>query len=485
MKKSIRKNYFYNLAFQIVTILLPLITAPYLARILGVSGTGISSYTLSIVSYFILFGSIGVASYGQREIAMNRDHKDKYSRIFWELFIYKAITTIISIVAYVIFIFSQSTYNLIYWILSLNILASALDISWFFQGLEEYKMISIRNILVKLLFTISIFLFVRTANDLNLYILLNSLSLILSSIALWIHLPKYICKVSFRELKIFRHTKDTMIYFFPQIATQIYTVLDKTMLGIITGSEIENGYYEQAHKIINISLTIITSLNTVLSPRMAYLYKSNKKDELKNRLKQSLQFVSFLAVPMVFGLIAITPGFVQWFFGDGYEKVNILLPIFAPIILIIALSNCLGGQCLTPCGKRGKSAFALWAGAIVNFIVNLILIPYCGSVGAVIASVLAELIITLLYFYLSREYISIKYFFQCSWKKFVASVFMFLCLFYMVNEFNISVFATFFEIFVGSLIYFGVLFVLKDEFFINILKGVVNYGKTKFFKKKV
>ena len=485
MKKSIRKNYFYNLAFQIVTILLPLITAPYLARILGVSGTGISSYTLSIVSYFILFGSVGVASYGQREIAMNRDHKDKYSKIFWELFIYKAITTIISIVAYVIFIFSQSTYNLIYWILSLNVLASALDISWFFQGLEEYKMISIRNILVKLLFTISIFLFVRTTDDLNLYILLNSLSLILSSIALWIHLPKYICKVSFRELKIFRHTKDTMIYFLPQIATQIYTVLDKTMLGIITGTEIENGYYEQAHKIINISLTIITSLNTVLSPRMAYLYKSNKKDELKNRLKQSLQFVSFLAVPMVFGLIAITPGFVQWFLGDGYEKVNILLPIFAPIILIIALSNCLGGQCLTPCGKRGKSAFALWAGAIVNFIVNLILIPYCGSVGAVIASVLAELIITLLYFYLSREYISIKYFFQCSWKKFVASVFMFLCLFYMVNEFNISVFATFFEIFVGSLIYFGVLFVLKDEFFINILKGVVNYGKTKFFKKKV
>ena len=138
MKKSIRKNYLYNLLFQILTILIPLITAPYLSRILGVSGIGISSYTLSIVSYFILFGSVGVASYGQREIAMNRNDIRKRTKIFWELFIYKFLTTCVSIIAYIFLLLSDNQYNIIYGILSLNILASALDISWFFQVLEIF-----------------------------------------------------------------------------------------------------------------------------------------------------------------------------------------------------------------------------------------------------------------------------------------------------------------------------------------------------------
>ncbi len=478
-KKSIRKNYFYNLLYQVMVVIIPLITAPYLARILGAAGIGVSSYTLSIVSYFILISSVGVASYGQREIAMCRDNREKYSKTFWELFLYKSITTIISIILYICFIFIQNSYHVIYMILSLNILASALDISWFFQGLEEYKMISIRNILIKVLFTISIFIFVRKASDLNIYIFLNSMSLLISSVALWIRLPKYINKVSFKDLKIFKHTKNTLVYFLPQIATQIYTMLDKTMLGIITGSEVENGYYEQAYKVITISLTIITSLNTVMSPRMSYLYKTNNKSEIKERLKKSLQFVSFLAVPMVFGLIAITPGFVSWFFGEGYEKVNLLLPVFAPIILIIALSNCLGGQCLTPCGMRAKSAVALWVGALVNFTINLLLIPRLASVGAVIASVFAELIITILYFYLSREYVSIREFLKGSWKNTLASIIMFLVLNMLVNYFSVSIFNTFLEVFIGGLIYILVLFLLRDKFILELLDGVRKYGKKK------
>ena len=478
-KKSIRKNYFYNLLYQVMVVIIPLITAPYLARILGAAGIGVSSYTLSIVSYFILISSVGVASYGQREIAMCRDNREKYSKTFWELFLYKSITTIISIILYICFIFIQNSYHVIYMILSLNILASALDISWFFQGLEEYKMISIRNILIKVLFTISIFIFVRKASDLNIYIFLNSMSLLISSVALWIRLPKYINKVSFKDLKIFKHTKNTLVYFLPQIATQIYTMLDKTMLGIITGSEVENGYYEQAYKVITISLTIITSLNTVMSPRMSYLYKTNNKSEIKERLKKSLQFVSFLAVPMVFGLIAITPGFVSWFFGEGYEKVNLLLPVFAPIILIIALSNCLGGQCLTPCGMRAKSAVALWVGARVNFTINLLLIPRLASVGAVIASVFAELIITILYFYLSREYVSIREFLKGSWKNTLASIIMFLVLNMLVNYFSVSIFNTFLEVFIGGLIYILVLFLLRDKFILELLDGVRKYGKKK------
>ncbi len=481
--KSIKKNYFYNLLFQCFSLIIPIITTPYLSRILGVSGIGSASYTLSIVSYFILFGGVGVATYGQREIAMNRDNPKEYSKVFWELVIYKSITTIISIIFYLIFIFVNNSYNIIYTILIINIVASIFDISWFFQGLEEYKMITIRNILVKLLFTISIFVFVKKETDLNLYIFLNSCSLIISNGALWLCLPKYIKKIN-KKLNIFAHTKSTIIYFLPQIATQMYTMLDKTMLGIITGSEIENGYYEQAHKLILILLTVITSLNTVMEPRMSYLYKNKNHQEIKTRLLKSLRFSCFLAIPMCLGIIAVSNGFVDWFFGSGFEKVKVLLPIFSPIILAIALSNCLGGQCLTPCGKRAKSAIVLWIGAIFNLIINSILIPIYGSIGATIASVLAETIITTLYFVLAKEYIPFKEFMKKIWKYLLSGIIMFIIVLGISNNLEISILNTLIEVSIGMIVYFILLIILKDDFITEVLKGVWHYGQKVFFKRR-
>lgn len=481
MKKSIKKNYLYNLIYQILTIIIPIITAPYLARVLGVKGTGVTSYTLSIVSYFIIFGSIGVSSYGQREIAMNRDDKNKCSKLFWELFLLKLFTSVLSILGYIFLIVSSTKYNVIYFILTLNILASIFDISWFFQGFEEYKFISIRNIIIKTLFTISIFVFVRNKNDLNLYILLNGLSLLISSLSLWIRLPKMINKISLKKINVFSHLKNSLIYFLPQIATQIYTMLDKTMLGIITKGEIENGYYEQAYKIITMSLTVITSLNTVMSPRMSYLYKEKKHDEIKEKLFKSLQFTFFLGVPMMFGIACTSYGVVDWFFGSGYEKVKLLLVVFSPIVIIIALSGCLGGQYLTPCGKRLQSAGALWVGAIINFLLNLILIPKYASLGAAISSVIAELIITILYFVLSKKYVDIKKMLKKFYKYFIASILMSIVILFLYHILKISILSTVIEIITGIIVYILVLLILKDDmiyYFLNLIKRkVLHYEK--------
>ena len=481
MKKSIKKNYLYNLIYQILTIIIPIITAPYLARVLGVKGTGVTSYTLSIVSYFIIFGSIGVSSYGQREIAMNRDDKNKCSKLFWELFLLKLFTSVLSILGYIFLIVSSTKYNVIYFILTLNILASIFDISWFFQGFEEYKFISIRNIIIKTLFTISIFVFVRNKNDLNLYILLNGLSLLISSLSLWIRLPKMINKISLKKINVFSHLKNSLIYFLPQIATQIYTMLDKTMLGIITKGEIENGYYEQAYKIITMSLTVITSLNTVMSPRMSYLYKEKKHDEIKEKLFKSLQFTFFLGVPMMFGIACTSYGVVDWFFGSGYEKVKLLLVVFSPIVIIIALSGCLGGQYLTPCGKRLQSAGALWVGAIINFLLNLILIPKYASLGAAISSVIAELIITILYFVLSKKYVDIKKMLKKFYKYFIASILMSIVILFLDHILKISILSTVIEIITGIIVYILVLLILKDDmiyYFLNLIKRkVLHYEK--------
>ena len=479
MKKSIKKNYIYNLIYQILSIIIPIITAPYLARVLGVKGIGASSYTASVVSYFVLFGSIGVASYGQREIAMHRDDKYKYSKTFWELFIFKAITSILSLIAYTYVIINSTSYNLIYLILSINILASIFDISWFYQGLEDYKFISTINIIIRLLGTICIFVFVKQKSDLNLCIFLSSLSLIISTLLLWIKIPKEVVKVKFRELKIFSHTKNTFIYFLPQIATQIYTMLDKTMLGMIVHSEAENGYYEQAHKIILISLTVVTSLNTVMSPRMSYLYKEKKINEIKQRLLKSLQFSLMLAIPITFGLACTSYGMVDWFFGPEYGAVKLLMVIFSPIIIIISLSNCIGGQCLTPCGKRLQSAGALWAGAIVNLILNMILIRYFKSIGATIASVAAELVITIIYFALAKNYIKFTDVIKKSYKYLIASIIMGISVLLCYFNLKVGVASTIIEIIVGVNVYFGVLLILKDELikemsniFLSKLKGV-------------
>lgn len=471
MEKSVKKNYLYNLSYKILTLIIPLITVPYLARIFEVEGIGINAYTLSIVSYFILFGEIGIASYGQREVAINRNNKEKYSIIFLELFILRIITNLISIICFVFLIFNVSKYNIILSILTINIFASMLDISWLYQGLEEYKYISIRNICIKLIFTILIFIFINKKEDLLLYILLNSLSLIISSLSLWIRVPKLIHRVSFQKLNIKRHIKNTLIYFLPQVAIQIYTVLDKTMLGIITGSQIENGYYEQAHKIITMSLTVIISLNTVMEPRMSFLYKEKNLKEFRFRLLKSMKFSILLAIPMAVGIAMISNNFVKWFFGEGYDQVINLLIAFSPIILIISLSNCLGGQYLVPSGLRLKSAYVLCGGAIINFILNLMLIPNFKSMGAVISSVLSELIITGLYIILSKEYINFKELIKYGLKCIFAAAMMGIIIYLLDIILPFGIVTTFVEIVVGTIVYIIVmLLVFKEAILTEVTK---------------
>ena len=476
MTKSIKKNYLYNLVFQILSIILPIVTAPYLARVLGVEGVGISAYTLSIVAYFILIANLGIASFGQREIAMHQDDKKKYSKIFWNLMAFRGVAGVVTVVAYAILIAVASRYQIIYGILMINLLANIFDISWLYQGLEEYKFISIRNILVKLLFTAAIFIFVRTPGDLNLYILLNGLSLAISTFALWTRLPRDVEKPVKSEIKPFLYFKDTLIYFLPQVATTIYTVLDRTMLGLMTDGQIENGYYEQAYKIISIALAIVTSLNIVVAPRIAFLYKKNNIEEIKERLRKSLRFVGLLSIPIAFGIAAIASSFVPWFFGDEYMKVIDLLPIFAPIVVIIALSNCLGGQCLTPCGLRLKSALALWAGAILNLICNFLLIPKLGSFGATIGSLVAEGTITILYFYLSRKYVNTFATFKDWIKYLIAGAVMFGAVMFVKSSFPATIIYTVIEGIVGVVTYGLALIILHDKMvfeYIGMIKDKV------------
>lgn len=484
---SIKKNYLYNLCYQILTIITPFISAPYTARIFDADGIGIQSYTNSITSYFVLFAVLGAASYGQREIAQHRENRKKVSQIFWELQILILIITSLVLVIWFIFIFylADIKYKLFFLIQTISIIEVIFNISWLFFGFENFGIVVFRNIVIKIIGIICLFLFIKSKSDLPLLIGLNCTIGFISTLSFWSFLPQFVDKVSLKELKPFKHFQQVIVYFIPTIATSVYTVLDKTMIGIITKSEYENGYYEQTTKIVKMGLAIVTSLNSVMSSRMSYLFSQKKFQEIKEKLHKSMSFSLFLSIPMVAGLCSIAKNFVPFFFGKGYDKVISLIYIYSFILIPIAISGCLGNQYLTPSGQRAKSSKAIIIGAVTNFILNLVLIPVLHAKGAAIASVIAESIIAIIYIYMSRTYISFKTILTLSFKRIIASALMFFTVFLLgdilstkfsnIPKFSILLI----QIFIGIIVYIVFLIIMKDKIIFEIIDKIKDKLKKK------
>lgn len=472
-KASIKKNYIYNTLYQVLALITPLITAPYTSRIFGADGVGIQSYTNSIVSYFTLFAALGVESYGQREIAMHRDNQEESSRIFWEIVLLTMTTTGICLIGWLLLILTSDNYTAYYAVLTTTIVAVPFDISWFFGGYEQFKYIVLRNTFFRLGGMAMLFLVVRDRSDLLLYMALLAATGFLGNLSMWTYLPKFLVKVRLKDLRVRRHFKETLVYFIPTIATSVYTVLDKTMIGALTGSEAENGYYEQATKIINIAKSMIFSLNTVMSARMSYLFAQKQVDEIKEKLNKSFGFLMMFGIPMMLGIIGVSENFVPWFFGDGYDKTVILLRILSPLIVIISISNCLGAQYLTPSGRRAQSTKGILTGALVNFICNFLLIPRTGALGAAAASVLAEGVISIIYVHMSRGYASWGMIWRNMWKRLMAGGVMLAAVWFIGRGYRGVMWVTVAQAAVGASIYFLILLLAKDALAYEILGEVL------------
>lgn len=482
-KSSVAENYVYNLIYQILVLILPLITTPYISRVLGPEGTGIYSYTISITTYFILFGSLGISMYAQREIAYVQDKIEKRSKIFWEVIIIRFITLSISMIIFYFTFASKGEYSVYYKILLLEILANCFDISPFFQGMEEFKKIIMRNLIIKIISVISIFIFVKTSNDTKNYLLIYALSTFLGNISLWFYLPKYIKIIPVKDLTFIKHIKPTIILFIPQVATQIYTVLDKTMIGSMVVDKSEVGYYEQSQKIVKILLTLVTSLGTVMLPRIANKFANGKKEEIKENIYNSFQFVYLLAIPMVFGVISVSDIFVPLFLGSGFEKSAIIMCIISPIILIIGLSNVIGTQYLLPTKRQKDYTISVVMGAISNLILNAILITKLLSIGAAIATVFAELMVTLVQVYMVRKEFEIKKILKMS-KDYVLAGAIMLIIEILCRKFVIinlrPVIQLFVLVIIGAVTYVGVLmFIFKNGY----IREMANRVKNKVIKK--
>lgn len=461
--RSIKKNYIYNLSYQVLMLITPLVTAPYISRVLGADGIGAVSYVESIVSYFVLFATLGISVYGQREISYVQDSVEKRSEVFWNTKVLEFTTSLTAMAVYFIFSASQREHS-IYFLFSFHLLSIFADVTWFFQGMEEFGKIVLRNTVLRMVNIIYLFLVVRTREDILLYVFGTAFFDFLGNASLWGYLPRYINKINIKELHPYKDIATVISLFIPTIAIQIYTVLDKTMLGMITHDPFENGYYEQAIRISKMVLTIVTALGTVMIPRIGYYYKNGETDKVRQFMYRGYRFVWFLGIPLCLGMIGVVGNFVPWFFGDGYIKVISLVRILSFLILAIGINGATGMQYLIPTGRQNLYTLTVVIGACINFMMNLLCIKLFQSVGAAMASVTAETAIVVVQLFIVRKELSPKQVISESYHYVSAGIVM-MCVLCLTGRFlDSSPINTIVLIMIGAAVYFSVLWIVKDEF---------------------
>lgn len=479
---GIKKNYTYNLIYQVFVMILPIITIPYVSRILGADGLGIYSFTSSVISYFVLFGGLGISIYARREIAYARDNKEKLSRTFCGICVLQFISLIIILLVFATFLLiSDSANKLLYILQVFSIISYGVDISWFYIGIEQFKNIVKRNIIIKSITLILIFVMVRKENDLQIYTVIMSLSTFLGQIILWKDVRKYIKVTNIFDVSkndIIRHLKGSIGLFSSVLAINLYLVIDKTLIGIFS-SYSEVAMYDNAQKIIRISFTIITAFVSVMVPRISNLYIKDELEKIHDYLLKSLKFVSFLSIGMTCGLISIADKFVPWFFGNDFSKVSIIMGISSLVIPFIAWREVIGNQLLIPTNKNREYTISIIVGLIINIILNVILIGKYNSIGAAVATIVSEFFIVVMQICIVNKYINIKENLIWIFKYLLAGVIMISIVRIVSYSMSSNIFSTVKQILVGLLVYIIVLYIMKDQV---ITDGIINIRD--FIKKK-
>lgn len=461
---SVKKNFFYNTVYQVLIFILPLITTPYISRILGAEGIGVYSYSFSIANYFVMFAMLGLNNYGNRTIAMVRDDKEKLAKTFFSIYFIQVVSAVIIIILYIFYCCFIDN-DIVCWLQLFFVISCLFDINWLFFGLEKFKLTVTRNVIIKLLTVICIFIFIKAKTDLYMYIVLLSFGTLLSQILLW---PFVLRNIDIKQLKfisfndIVKHIKPNLVLFLPVIAVSIYKTMDKVMLGYLVSMH-EVGLYENSEKMINIPMALITSLGTVMLPRMSNVLIGNRKTESKKLIYKSIIFVLFLSSSMCFGIMGISKEFVPWFYGDGFSKCIYLLLILLPSCIFLAFANVIRTQYLIPLKKDKIYIISVFLGAIINFVINLFLITKLKSIGVSIGTLFAEIIVCIYQAYAVRYELPIKKYIMDGLKFIIAGFIMFIIIF------NLKLFESLFinmlfKIIIGIFIYFIVLcFLVKIE----------------------
>ena len=469
------KNYLYNAGYQILNMIIPLITVPYISRVLGAHDVGINEYTNSWVTFFFLMGQMGITLYGNREVAYHRDDLYKRSQTFWGVEALQLLTVSSAFVLYLVAVFLFSTTFKEFFLLQVIwIIATGVDISWYFMGLEEFRITVVRNTLVKIASLILIFTVVKTSNDLGKYILILGASQLVGNLTLWPYLRGNIIWVSIKKWHPFKHFYPSLLLFIPTITTQVYLVLNRLMLGRMS-TQADLGNFGQADKIVKFVLAVVTATGTVMLPHVANKFAKGDIKGVRNSLYSSFNFVSAIAVPMMFGLMAIAKKFGPWFLGREFVLAGSVIFLEAPIILLIAWSNVTGTQYLMPVNRVKEYTTSVTIGALSNVVFNFVLIGKYGANGAAIATVGSEFLVTASQLWMIRNTISRRKMFRETWKYLFCGMIMFIVVNRICSVINMTVANLILEVVVGAIIYLLGLILTKAS--------ILNEGQT-ILKKK-
>ena len=411
------KNYLYNLSYQILTIILPIITVPYVTRIFTSEALGNYVFYNSIVSYFSLFAMLGIGVYGTKQIAAASD----VSSTFWNIYVIQLIASILAMAVYIIAIFSiPQMGGIIPLIVGITLFAKMIDISWLFSGKEDFKKITIRNVVIRIIGVISIFTFVKSSDDLYLYVFLIVIFDFLGQFVMWVPAKKFIKRPSFNAKIMKKNLHPIVLLFLPQVAISLYVVLDRTLLGLL-GSYSDVGIYEQGQKLISILLKVVSSLGVVMLPRVANLLSERRDKEAQNMVKFSFILYNLIIFPMMFGLIAVNEVFVKLFLGQNFQDVKYVLYVIVFNIMFVGWTNILGYQVLVVRNKNKEFMLSTTIPAFVSVAVNIAIIPFFGYIGASITSVVVEILVFAIQWYYSRNIINKNLLFNKDLAKIICS----------------------------------------------------------------
>lgn len=477
-----KKNYFYNLLLSIANILFPILSFPYASRILGPVGIGKVQVASSFAQYFALFAALGVPIYGMQEVAKFRHDKARLNAVFSELVITNFIAGLLFTGLYGIIIFSfpyfRPNINL-YVYAGLIVLLGFSCIDWFYSGMEEFKPIALRSVLIKATALLLLFTCVKTQDDYTLYLLLTVFSLVSNNLISFLMIRGKVSLI-FSGINIRKHLSPLFFISSTTIAASMYTILDTVLLGFLS-TEKAVGLYTSAIKLCRITLPFITSIGVILVPRIAKQSAENNRPEVQRLLDTSYHFITFLSVPVVFGLFMLAPEFIYVFSGEKFIEAETSMRVLALLPLLVGAGYFLAFQVLVPGGKN-KEMFLSVCGGLISFVLlSFLLVPHYHETGTAIANVCSEFVVTALYFYFVKKYFTYTYSVTIFYRA-VTCALSFVPIVLLVKSFGlVPVWTLSISIIACAGTYFSLQYLIYKDL---IVFKIIDYGMSKFFFKK-
>ena len=476
---KIAKNYLYNAAYQILILLAPIVTAPYLSRVLGADNLGIYSYVNSAGNIITTVSLLGIYAYGNRQTAYIRENKKTLNNTFWELELTRLFLGICGTAVYLACSALDDRYSFYFLIYYPYVLAQFIDCSWLYVGMEDMKTTVLKNGATKLVNIAGIFLLVRKRDDVWIYILMLAVTTLIANISIYTQLYRYVGKPMVNIRRIPQHIRGSVSLFLPQVASLFYLQVDKVMLAWITGTTGQVAFYDQAEKIVTIPLSLITVISTVMMPRIANEFRKNNREIIEKFLLHAGKYAMCLAFPMMTGMICVAEDFIPWYLGNEFSPVATAIIVLSPIIVLNSLTGISGSQYFTATDQISVLMKAYVTAAVMNVAVNALLIPRYGYIGATAATVLSSLASVIIqYAYMLRQ-IRLKGLARSALKYFAGATVMAAVIALSSRNMDAVLGTTVFQLISGIAVYFLFLVLTKDE----IIKDTVSLLKRRKAKK--